>query len=631
MSDWFFDTDGAVEINRRGPEVELLAAELPWALLTLDAAEGLEELKSPKVVSLKGRHFAMRRVDLSDMSAITSAARLHSFSMNGALLDAPSLVRIFERLTNLEELDVRGLAVNNDVLSTIVDNSPHLRALSVGWASREGEHQFAPFDLGAAILSMTRGLKSLDRLTVRGLSITDADVLQHSHLSRLTDIDMAETEISSSGFHHLGKRGRLRRVVVDRCPIDDSIAPTLSSNSDLEELSAQRTRISDATLAVARDLPRLTHLNLTSTLITDGGLVDLAGHPKLNSLKVAGTALSAKEIAHFVSKTPSMRTLHVGRMPFSPADLSTLDSLNELELGVRPDPAEFSALQKLPGRIDLYVADFPIGNLTLPPGLRDLRLGTPLRKDIVQSIAPLEKLRDLSLSGAAHHLSQLRIDSLPGLRNIFAQAAQLDDAALERLASLPALESLFVSKNPITDTGIAALEGRPYLHTLELRSVYLGSGAIDTLLSLPALHCLDLPGTGLSPRSVARLGNATTLQSLAIDASQLTEESIEGLASLETLMELYLYGDGYSTKELALLERLPYLNEVYFISDNQTINLEAVPAFASIKRLRHLKGAIDADAAAALLSSRPDIYINRASSKLSNTRNIRNTMAIFPD
>lgn len=631
MSDWFYNTDGAVQVGRRGPEAEILVAELPWALLTIDASEALEALKSLKKVSLKGRHFAMRRVDLDDIAAISSAGKIRCFSLNGTLLDARALSKVFQNLTDLEELDVRGLAVNNNVLSVIIDTSPHLRALSVGWAKVDGEHEFAPFDLGSGVLAKTRKLRSLDKLSVRGMSITDADVLAESHLSRLTDIDIADTEVSSLGFQHLGKHGRLRRVVLDSCPIDDSVAPTLSVNSDLELLSAERTRISDTTLAVLGGLPRLSHLNLTSTLVYDGGLANLAGHPKLRSLMVADTALSAEAIAHFVSQTPSMRSLKVGRTPFAPADVSIFDKLDELELGIRPDPAEFSALAKLPGRIDLSVFGFPAGILPLPQELRSLRLGAPLRSDIVRSIAPLQKLRDLSIQSGAHLLSDLQDGELPGLRNIFAQAVQLNDAAIGRLANLPALEALYISENPITDTGIAALEAKPYLHTLELRSVPLAPGVLDTLLSLPALHCLDLPGTGLSPGSISRLGQAPTLQSLAIDASQLTEESIDGLAGLETLMELYLYGDGYTVEAFALLDRLPYLNEVFLIGSSQSIKLDSVPAFANIRRLRHLKGAIDNDAQLALSSARPDIYINRTSSKPIRTENIRNTMLTFSE
>ncbi|WP_337658834.1 hypothetical protein [Sphingorhabdus sp. Alg231-15] len=626
---WYENIDGTLQYSRRGPEVHLSVVELPWAILTEKSAVELKGFQKLKKLSLKGRHFAMRQIKVGDLDLLSGTSELESLSFNGASLDADLLSSIFLNLTNLEEIDVRGLAITPQVLSTIVTSCPHLRGLSVGWAKEGNDHSFAPYDLGAAVLAETSHLENLSALSVRGLSIADADIeVQHS-FSRLRDIDVADTNITSAGLNALGMHGGLERIVMDNCPIDDDCAPTLEANSDLHTLSAEGSRISDPTLGVLSNLSRLAYLNVSSTPVTDVGLAQLAGLPNLRVLKAAGVEFSASAVADCVIQTPSLRSLYMGKKVFSAADLPNLETLDELELGVYPDQSVLNTLATLDAQIDLTMFGSPAGNFKMPPRLRELRLDTQMSRDIIRSIAPLRYLRSLSFRGNAQFLAELNDGDLPGLRNLLSPSSNLDDTTLARLAQLPSLESLYISDNPISEAGITTLVGNPYLHTLELRAISLSTNIIEKLLTLPSLHCLDIPGTGLPPSSVAQLGAAPTLQSLAIDQSQLAKEAVEGLASLPTLMELYLYGDGYTKESLKLLKHLPFLNEIVLVDRTQPIAVDEVSAFFDIQHLRHINGPIEPEARKALAKERPEIYVNGLSSRPAGNKSGRNSLATF--
>jgi Leucine-rich repeat (LRR) protein len=62
--------------------------------------------------------------------------------------------------------------------------------------------------------------------------------------------------------------------------------------------------VTDETLAVLRNLPRLKELSLDDSAVTDRGLAVLAGLPALESLRVARTKITPDGVAAFLASPP---------------------------------------------------------------------------------------------------------------------------------------------------------------------------------------------------------------------------------------------------------------------------------------------------------------------------------------
>ena len=92
-----------------------------------------------------------------------------------------------------------------------------------------------------------------ERLQKAKGKLTEAD------LARVTELDLAFTQITDKGLKEVSKLPQLQRLYLNGTPI------------------------TDASLKALAGLPQLTALNLWRTKITDAGLMELAKFPRLRS------------------------------------------------------------------------------------------------------------------------------------------------------------------------------------------------------------------------------------------------------------------------------------------------------------------------------------------------------------
>lgn len=86
---------------------------------------------------------------------------------------------------------------------------------------------------------------------------------------------------------------------------DRSDYSILATRPDVVILEMSNPDVTDETLAVLRDLPRLKELSLDDSAVTDRGLATLAGLPALESLRIARTKVTPDGVAAFLASPPS--------------------------------------------------------------------------------------------------------------------------------------------------------------------------------------------------------------------------------------------------------------------------------------------------------------------------------------
>ncbi len=93
---------------------------------------------------------------------------------------------------------------------------------------------------------------------------------------------------------------------------DRSDYSIVATRPDLAILEMSNPDVTDETLAVLRDLPRLKELSLDDSAVTDRGLAALSGLPALESLRVARTKITPEGVAAFLaSPPPKLRQIDV--------------------------------------------------------------------------------------------------------------------------------------------------------------------------------------------------------------------------------------------------------------------------------------------------------------------------------
>lgn len=90
------------------------------------------------------------------------------------------------------------------------------------------------------------------------------------------------------------------------------------------------TNVTDATLAVLKDIPTLVHLNLRATRVTDGGLVHLKSLPNLLELHLENTGITDAGLVHLKGLT-NLTYLNLYGTKVGDAGLEHLKGLTDLQ------------------------------------------------------------------------------------------------------------------------------------------------------------------------------------------------------------------------------------------------------------------------------------------------------------
>jgi rRNA maturation protein Nop10 len=219
--------------------------------------------------------------------------------------------------------------------------------------------------------------------------------------------------------------------------------------------------------------------------------------------------------------------------------------------------------------------DSVIAQAALLPGLRDLRIQSPLITDAgLSHIKGLSNLRRLDLrTDRITNAGIAPLSSLSGLEELALYpcmsgdlSRRLNDSGLACIRGLTKLKKLTFDGSRITRAGMVNLEGMS-----ELRELDGGRGAdpdLESVGKLKNLRALNLFQSRLTREGFVRLSKLNQLESLNLGDADLSDDDLRDLQSLSNLRTLSLM-------------RAP-------ITDAGVIHLAAIPNLQKVD-LRHTK------------------------------------------
>lgn len=250
--------------------------------------------------------FRGKRITDERLQRIKNLSRLRSLSLLDTSVSDEG-IRLLEKATNLREINIRSDVLTDACMETLCA-LPALVSLLI--------HD-APFitDRGIAHL---RQRESLRELYLIGTHLSDRGVPSFTHLEPIWSLCLQRTLITDQGVSELAPLRNLRlldleetsvvgyglcdlptppdSVYLEGCPVtDDAVVRIANHVPGLRTLSLKDTPITDDCLGPLAELKKLEALRLTGTQVTDKGVAHFRGHPSLYTLEVRGTLVSEAE------------------------------------------------------------------------------------------------------------------------------------------------------------------------------------------------------------------------------------------------------------------------------------------------------------------------------------------------
>lgn len=278
-------------------------------------------------------------VDVSDTLATTIAklGTVTRITINQSSMTDAGWAEL-GKLSELQLLDLRDCSVSNQQLSSVISNTPKLRALRLNGSSGlttvddDGIAQLAKCpELKALALDhlwvSTAGLSKLvnhaklEELYLKETLVEDDTLPVLAQIKSLKKLRLAQTTVSAAGLAHLaelpieeldvsecsqifdpameeiGKLTRLKRLNLWRDAITDEGVKHLAGLTEMQWLNLDNTSLSDDGLPSLKGMTQLTFLHLGSTGVSDEGMPVLLALTSLKDLKVTRTAVTEDGVA----------------------------------------------------------------------------------------------------------------------------------------------------------------------------------------------------------------------------------------------------------------------------------------------------------------------------------------------
>lgn len=351
-----------------------------------------------------------------------------------------------------------------------------------------------------------------------------------SRLASLTNIEGLELSLvagtgSSLDWTRLRRLKRLKVSVDSWQPLAGALPPNLEdlevqsgavNSADLERISSlpKLRRLRFKTPGAGLELRKLVAPELEELTLWDGvrsqDVATLSRFPKLRKLDAQGAQLSNAAVQHLV-KLHALRDLDISR---SSIDATGVAKLSILELR-RLVPPRFTG------------PDY-------------------------SSLVGFRHLRELDLSGAHIHDSQLRVlRGLPELRSLNLAGTRISDAAAATLLEFPLLQRLNLAYTSITGVTVRQLTALSELQELNLQNISVGEGDLDAFAQLQKLRVFT--GTGISDRGLRALAALPNLQGLVLDFGPEELDAPALIADMHRLLTLRIESQTYSCRDFQAL------------------------------------------------------------------------------
>ncbi len=361
-------------------------------------------------------------------------------------------------------------------------------------------------------------------------------------------------------------------------------------------------------------LPRLEHLDLSGTGVTDRALATLAQLPSLRTLFLRGTRVSDAGMPALAS-CRALERVELQWTATGDEAIRALDGLEQLRYfasGQRVSDAGLAALHGIPAFKRWMGGEASMGLLRFSSGPNQLLLRGPFTDRGMLALRGLDGLFGLNLDASELGITAAAMDPLVQLPNLGWLAVDARDDWMPRIAAMPRLRFLGAQDTVAGDDGFAALAestslefiwGRrchnlgtrgfsalarlPRLRGLSVSCKNVGDAGVATLPSFPALRELmpmDVPDAGYR-----HIGRCTSLESLILMyCRDTTDAATEHITSLSALT---YYFNSYTTitdRTPRLLATMPSLERITFDACHGLTD-EGVAALGALPRLRELR------------------------------------------
>jgi Leucine-rich repeat (LRR) protein len=482
-----------------------------WFSLRLlgDANDALVALSLRQVPRL-GLHGELRLAD--DLSCLLGCVALRELSLRGTQVTNQTFAGLGPLLVRLHKLDLGKCeqlkAISNLAPATSLrelnlahSRVKHLRGLEELVALKTLDVT----DICTTDLSILRQCPRLVTLTVKG-DITALESIIHAATPSLVDcrlhIDRPVRALNPRSL------SCLRRSTVLRFrDLDNASLQGLEEVPSLEGLELERTSVDDVrSLAGCR---ALRELKLTSSLVTDMGIIGLERIPTLEVLNLARCSQ--------ITTVTSLRHC---------------TALRELILDwTRVTDAGIAGLECIITLTKLSLANTKITSLSSlrhSPSLRELDISNAqVTAAGTTGLDEIGTLQCLVAGGYYNELDAVTLSRCRSLRDVDLRSSGVPDAVLAALADLSTLETLTLSRCPkLCD--VSALARSVSLRKLHLEGSSVCDADIAGLDRIPSLTWLSLASCE-SITNVTNLFRSKSLCKLDLSESSVTDAGLESL------------------------------------------------------------------------------------------------------
>ncbi|WP_162659943.1 leucine-rich repeat domain-containing protein [Tuwongella immobilis] len=334
-------------------------------------------------------------------------------------------------------------------------------------------------------------------------------------------------------------RNQLTELDFTEADFGDEHLPFLKSFPKLTHLNLNETKITEAGLSEIAKLTQLTHLSLVAVVDRNDnalgdGIAVLAALPRLESLDVSITRLSDAGLAK-LGTFPALKVLKCQEIAITGkgfAGLTKLKNLTELDVG------------QVGGMTDAYLT--PIGNLS---NLTKLDLsGTNLGENAMKAIGKCTKLTDLKLGVQLNGRLMQELSGLTQLTTLSVNGTEQGDELIPIIARFPNLKSLTLTFVNVSDRGVAALANARSLEVCKIDECELTDASLATFAKLPNLTELSITGAILGDNGVSALASAPKLTRLTLRGKALSDAAEPALSRLTQLKQLKIGGPKVTEK-----------------------------------------------------------------------------------
>ncbi len=449
------------------------------------------------------------------LAQLAGCHQLKMVYVGGASIHDEGLASLV-RLKLIEDLNLSKTMVTGAGLAMSLPAWPALRQLRINVLNLDDAPEF---------LVALGSCRQLELLSLAHNPLTDACVPHLESLTKLGEVTLTGTKITSSGVDRLrqalpacriisdhGEFGPAETEVADRPPAgprefvewflstggrvdlydgeanplaDNVPLPTGDFDLDVVDLKPSRIAI-DEVLDRLATITDIGSLEVDGLPFTDAHLSRLAGLPcagEMWGLNLAATKVTQEGLAQCLPSFPRLSTISVQNLDLDDGGLETLESCDPVLLYAGENPRITDAGAR-------FLARFP--------KLRDLGLGESAIHDA--GLAALESLSSLEYLGLEETLVSPRgvaksLPAWPRIKNLGLDSLQFDDQSTAALASCAELVTLSLQYNPLTDECVPHLAKLSTLTLLKIVGTSITAAGVDRLRqALP--NCLILSDHG---------------------------------------------------------------------------------------------------------------------------------------